>query len=182
MHQLVRFFLHLHCENFSISTVKGYHLTSNHLFTIKSLDLSDSKELSMPMSNFDSLFTPQGIQPPWCWEASQNCHTSVFMLLQTRIQLSTCVLPLALALVKCEGIWYPERGGSCTFSFSQDSVTKTQNLLVPYDKLDGFMISYLLTLAIANMDDVLLCPVHAVRSYIRRMQQYNPAHRYLLID
>ena len=65
---IVDFLIHLR-ENkgFSLSALKGYRSTINLVFTLKGLNLANSKELSMLFRSFVKACSPQDLRPP-AWD------------------------------------------------------------------------------------------------------------------
>ena len=72
---IVDFLIHLHQDKgFSLSALKGYRATINSVFTLKGVDLANSKELPMLFRSFAKSCSPQDIAPrpgtwPWSYRA-----------------------------------------------------------------------------------------------------------------
>ena len=67
---VVDFLIHLREDKgFSLSALKGYRSTINSVFTLKGLDLANSKELSMLFHSFAKTCSPQDLRPP-AWDVA----------------------------------------------------------------------------------------------------------------
>ena len=67
---IVDFLIHLHEDKgFSLSALKGYRSTVNSVFTLKGMDLTNSKELSMLFCSFAKTCSPQDLRPP-AWDVA----------------------------------------------------------------------------------------------------------------
>ena len=67
---IVDFLIHLREDKgFSLSALKGYRSTMNLVFTLKGMDLANSKELSMLFHSFAKACSPQDLRPP-AWDAA----------------------------------------------------------------------------------------------------------------
>ena len=69
---IVDFLIHLREDKgFSLSSLKGYCSTINSVFTLKGMDLANSKELSMLFRSFAKTCSPQDLRPSqpgtWPW-------------------------------------------------------------------------------------------------------------------
>ena len=65
---IVDFLIHLREDKgFSLSALKGYRSTINSVFTLKGLDLANSKELSMLFRSFAKTCSPLDLRPP-AWD------------------------------------------------------------------------------------------------------------------
>ena len=67
---IVDFLIHLREDKgFSLSALKGYRSTINSVFTLKGLDLANSKELSMLFRTFAKTCSPQDLRTP-AWDVA----------------------------------------------------------------------------------------------------------------
>ena len=72
---IVDFLIHLREDKgLSLSALKGYRSTINSVFTLKGMDLANSKELSMLFRSFAKTCSPQDLRPklgtwPWSYRA-----------------------------------------------------------------------------------------------------------------
>ena len=67
---IVDFLIHLREDKcFSLSALKGYRSTINSVFTLKGMDLTNSKELSMLFRSFAKTCSPQDLRPP-AWDVA----------------------------------------------------------------------------------------------------------------
>ena len=67
---IVDFLIHLRQKKgFSLSALKGYRATINSVFTLKGVDLANSKELSMLFRSFAKSCSPQNLRPP-AWDVA----------------------------------------------------------------------------------------------------------------
>ena len=65
---IVHFLIHLREDKgFSLSALKGYRSTINSVFTLKGMDLANSKELSMLFRSFAKTCSPLDLRPP-AWD------------------------------------------------------------------------------------------------------------------
>ena len=67
---IVDFLIHLiEDKGFSLSALKGYRSTIISVFTLKGMDLANSKELSMLFHSFAKTCSPQDLRPP-AWDVA----------------------------------------------------------------------------------------------------------------
>ena len=70
IHVIVDFLIHLRQDKgFSLLAFKGYRATINSVFTLKGVDLANSKELSMLFRNFAKSCCPRPGTWPWSYRA-----------------------------------------------------------------------------------------------------------------
>ena len=70
---------------------------------------------------------------------------------------------------------------SCTFSFP-DFVAMTQNPLLPDSHSEEFSVPSLDDFVGDDIDELLMCPIRALRKYQSRMEQYRPGIEGLFIS
>ena len=71
---------------------------------------------------------------------------------------------------------------SCTFSFLPDFVAKTQNPSVHDPRFDEFTVLSLDNFVDGDRDELLLCPIRALRKYLSWTEQYHPGIEGLFIS
>ena len=73
---IVDFLIHLREDKgFSLSALKGYRSTINSVFTLKGMDLANSKELSMLFRSFAKTCSPLDLRPP-AWDMALVLQSS----------------------------------------------------------------------------------------------------------
>ena len=63
---------------------------------------------------------------------------------------------------------------SFTFSFLPDIVAKAQNPSVSDPRFDEFTVPFLDDFVDGDRDELLFCPIKALRKYLSRIEQYRP--------
>ena len=141
----------------------------------------------MLMRSFAKSSSPQEIRPPE-WDVTlvlRFLKGAPFEPLRQAslrdVTLKTVFL-LALASAKrigeLHGISHMvrhSRGWNCaTFSFVPDFVAKTQDPSVFDARFESFTVPSLRDFTDGDQDEMLLCPVRAVREYLRRTRNFRP--------
>ena len=150
---------------------------------MKGMDLSSSKELSMLFRSFEKTCPPREVKPPQ-WDVTRVLdslrrppYEPLKRASDRNLTLKTVFL-LALASAKRVGelhalsakVGHSEGWNSLSFSFVPDFVAKTQNPSIPDHRFDGFTIPSLKDHTGDDPDEMVLCPVRAVRLYVKRTQ------------
>ena len=186
--QIADFLVYLRREKLlSLSAVKGYRSALNSVFALRGMDLSASRELSMLMRGFKKSLSPQEVRPPE-WDVTlvlSYLRGAPFEPLRQAslrdVTLKTLFL-LALASAKRIGelhgfsheVRHSRGWNSLTFSFVPDFVAKTQDPSVFDPRFESFTIPSLRDFTDGDQDEMLLCPVRAVREYLRRTRECRP--------
>ena len=151
------------------------------------MDLSTSREISMLMRSFAKSVPPREIRPPE-WDVTlvlSSLTRAPFEPLGQatlrNVTLKTCFL-LALASAKRVGelhgisheVRHSRGWNSLTFSYVPDFVAKTQDPSVFDAKYESFTVPSLRDFTDGDQDEMLLCPVRAVREYLKRTRMFRP--------
>ena len=106
---IVDYLIHLREDKgFSLSARKGYRSTINSVFTLKGMDLANSKELLMLFRSFAKTCSPQDLRPP-TWDVAlvlQSLTNQPFKLIrkaEERILAQKMLFLIALASAKRVG-------------------------------------------------------------------------------
>ena len=193
--QVADFLTHLRLdEGLSVSAIQGYRSSLNQVLALKGRDLSTSREISMLIRRFKKSCPPREVRPPE-WDLSlvlRSLRSPPFEPLceasDRDLTLKTVFL-LALASAKRVGelhalshrVRHSEGWHSLSFSFVPEFVAKTQNPSVYDPRFEEFEVPSLRDFTGDDPDEMLLCPVRAVRQYLKRTRQLRPACNRLFI-
>ncbi|MGL5405356.1 MAG: hypothetical protein ACRDAX_00930, partial [Propionibacteriaceae bacterium] len=72
--------------------------------------------------------------------------------------------------------------GSVTLDFVPNFVAKTQKPSIPDDRFESFTIPSLMDFTDNDADEMLLCPVRALRRYLKRTRHLRPECRRLFVS
>ena len=179
---IVDFLIHLR-ENkgFSLSALKGYRSTINLVFTLKGLDLANSKELSMLFRSFAKTCSPQDLRPP-AWDvvlvlqSLTNQPYEPIREAEERFLAQKTRFLIALASAKRVGefhalsyhVSHSTDWKEVSFSFVPGFVAKTQDQSSFDPRFESFAVPALPKLS-SSPNGRLLCSVRAVRRYLDRI-------------
>ena len=184
---IVDFFIHLHRDKgLSVSAIKGYRATQNSVLTLKGLDLTTSRKLSMLFRSF-SRCVPQGELRPPAWDVAlvlQSLTGPPYEPLRTvdeRYLSHKMLFLLVLASAKRVGelhalsfrVSHSEGRSESSFRFVPGFVAKTQDASSHNLRFEGFCVPTL-PKSSTNPNSRLLCPVRAVRCYLARTAPHRP--------
>ena len=194
--QITDFLVYLRREKLlSLSAVKGYCSALNSVFSLRGMDLAASREISMLMRSFAKSSSPQEIRPPE-WDVTLVLRSLTKApyepLRQASLREVTLKASFLLALASAKrigelhGISHAVRHSrgwnSMTFSFMPDFVAKTQDPSVFDTRFESFTVPSLRDFTDGDQDEMLLCPVRAVREYLRRTESSRPELSRLLLS
>ena len=181
---IAEFFLYLRQElGLSVTSVKGYRVALNNIFSFTGMDLAASSVVSRMFRHFERSCPPRKIRPP-DWNLLHVFHClsrpsfePLKLASDKNLTWKTSFL-LALASAKkvseLHGLSFRVRHlrgwRSCTFSFLPDS--RFEEFSVP--SLDDFIGD--------DRDKLLLCPIQALRKYLLRTEQYCPGIKGLFVS
>ena len=180
-------------KSFSLSALKGYRATINSVFTLKGVDLANSKELSMLFRSFAKSCSPQSLRTPGLGrgpgltEPDQSALRAdqrsggTFPRSQNTLPHSPCLgqasrgTPrLVLPRVSLRG-WR-----EVSFSFVPGFVAKTQDQSSLDPRFENFTV-LALPKSSSSPNGRLLCSVRAVKCYLNRTSQHRPRCERLFI-
>ena len=165
--------------------LKDYQSALNQVFALKEMNLSSSQEISMLIKSFVKSCHPRearSLKRDICLKVRSlmsHLYKTLEKVSDKDLTLKTLFL-LVLVLAKRVGelnclsaeICHLEGFSSLAFSFVPDFVAKTQNSLVPDERLDGFSVSSFWDFIGDNPDEMVLCPITAIQLYLKRRKQY----------
>ena len=185
---IVDFFRHLvRDKGLSVPAVRGYRASLNSVFALKGRDLAASREVSMLFRSFSKTARPEGLRPP-NWDVSlvlQSLTRAPYEPLRSadeRFLAQKTLVLTALASAKRIGelhalsyrVSHSRAWGEVSFVFVPGFVAKTQDPSSQDPRFDSFTIPAL-PKARDNPNGRLLCPVRAVKLYLRRTAPHLPA-------
>ena len=185
---IVDFFRHLvRDKGLSVPAVRGYRASLNSVFTLKGRDLAASREVSMLFRSFSKAARPERLRPP-NWDVSlvlQSLTRAPYEPLRSadeRFLAQKTLVLIALASAKRIGelhalsyrVSHSRAWGEASFVFVPGFVAKTQDPSSQDPRFDSFTIPAL-PKARDNPNGRLLCPVRAVKLYLRRTAPHRPA-------
>ena len=185
---IVDFFRHLvRDKGLSVPAVRGYRASLNSVFALKGRDLAASREVSMLFRSFYKTARPERLRHP-NWDVSlvlQSLTRAPYEPLRSadeRFLAQKTLVLIALASAKRIGelhalsyrVSHSRAWGEVSFVFVPGFVAKTQDPSSQDPRFDSFTIPALLK-ARDNPNGRLLCPVRAVKLYLRRTAPHRPA-------
>ena len=185
---IVDFFRHLvRDKGLSVPAVRGYRASLNSVFALKGRDLAASREVSMLFRSFSKTARPERLRPP-NWDISlvlQSLTRAPYEPLRSadeRFLAQKTLVLIALASAKRIGelhalsyrVSHSRDWGEVSFVFVPGFVAKTQDPSSQDPRFDSFTIPAL-PKARDNPNGRLLCPVRAVKLYLRRTAPHRPA-------
>ena len=185
---IVDFFRHLvRDKGLSVPAVRGYCASLNSVFALKGRDLAASREVSMLFRSFSKTARPERLRPP-NWDVSlvlQSLTRAPYEPLRSadeRFLAQKTLVLIALASAKRIGelhalsyrVSHSRAWGEVSFVFVPGFVAKTQDPSSQDPRFDSFTIPAL-PKARDNPNERLLCPVRAVKLYLRRTAPHRPA-------
>ena len=185
---IVDFFRHLvRDKGLSVPAVRGYRASLNTVFALKGRDLAASREVSMLFRSFSKAARPERLRPP-NWDVSlvlQSLTRAPYEPLRSadeRFLAQKALVLIALASAKRIGelhalsyrVSHSRAWGEASFVFVPGFVAKTQDPSSQDPRFDSFTI-LALPKARDNPNGRLLCPVRAVKLYLRRTAPHRPA-------
>ena len=185
---IVDFFRHLvRDKGLSVPAVRGYRASLNSVFALKGRDLAASREVSMLFRSFSKTARPERLRPP-NWDVSlvlQSLTRAPYEPLRSadeRFLAQKTLVLIALASAKRIGelhalsyhVSHSRAWGEVSFVFVPGFVAKTQDPSSQDPRFDSFTIPAL-PKARDNPNGRLLCPVRAVKLYLRRTAPHRPA-------
>ncbi|XP_068212671.1 uncharacterized protein [Palaemon carinicauda] len=188
------FLVHLRDEvGMSIPAVKGVRATLGQVFLLKGIDLGASRHISMLIKSFEQSYPPFSSRVLQ-WDVarvldmlSKPPFEPLKDIVDRNLTLKAVFL-LALASAKrvgeIHGLSYEvehSRGWrDVSFKFVPSFVAKTQNPSVLDPKFEGFSIPAIPRSV--NQDDLKLCPVRAIRKYLKRTANLRPGIKNLFVS
>ena len=184
---IVDFLIHLREDKgFSLLALKGYLSTINSVFTLKGMDLANSKELSMLFRIFAKTCSPQDLRPP-AWDVAlvlqslTNQPYEPIREAEERFLTQMTLFLIALASAKRVGELHAlsYRVSDATdwkevsFSFVPGFVAKTQDQSSFDPRFENFTLPAV-PKSSSSPNGRLLCPVRAVKRYLDRTSQHRP--------
>ena len=184
---IVDFFRHLvRDKGLSVPAVRGYCASLNSVFALKGRDLAASREVSMLFRSFSKSARPERLRPP-NWDISlvlQSLTRAPYEPLRSadeRFLAQKTLFLLALASAKrirelhalSYRVSHSRAWGEASFVFVPGFVAKTQDPSSQDPRFDSFTIPAL-PKASDNPNGRLLCPVRAVKLYLRRNAPHHP--------
>ena len=174
-------------KGLSVPAVRGYRASLNSVFALKGRDLAASREVSMLFRSFSKSARPERLRPP-NWDVSlvlQSLTRAPYEPLRSadeRFLAQKTLFLLALASAKRIGelhalsycVSHSRDWGEASFVFVPGFVAKTQDPSSQDPRFDSFTIPAL-PKASDNPNGRLLCPVRAVKLYLRRTAPHRPA-------
>ena len=185
---IVDFFRHLvRDKGLSVPAVRGYRASLNSVFALKGRDLAASREVSMLFRSFSKTARPERLRPP-NWDISlvlQSLTRAPYEPLRSadeRFLAQKTLVLIALASAKRIGelhalsyrVSHSRAWGEVSFVFVPGFVAKTLDPSSQDPRFDSFTIPAL-PKARDNPNGRLLCPVRAVKLYLRRTAPHRPA-------
>ena len=185
---IVDFFRHLmRDKGLSVPAVRGYRASLNSVFALKGRDLAASREVSMLFRSFSKTARPERLRPP-NWDVSlvlQSLTRAPYEPLRSadeRFLAQKTLVLIALASAKRIGelhalpyrVSHSRAWGEVSFVFVPGFVAKTQDPSSQDPRFDSFTIPALPKVR-DNPNGKLLCPVRAVKLYLRRTAPHRPA-------
>ena len=176
---IVDFLIHLREDKgFSLPALKGYRSTINSVFTLKGLDLANSKELSMLFRSFAKTCSPQDLRPPG-WDVAlvlqslTNQPYEPIREAEERFLTQKTLFLIALASAKRVGelhalsylVSHSTDWKEVSFSFVPGFVAKTQDQSSFDPRFENFTVPAL-PKSSSSPNGRLLCPVRAVKRYL----------------
>ena len=191
---VVDFLIHLREDKgFSLSPLKGYRSTINSVFTLKDMDLANSKELSMLFRSFAKTCSPQDLRSP-AWDVAlvpqslTNRPYKPIKEAEERFLAQKMLFLIALASAKQVGelnalsyrVPHATDWKEVSFSFVPGFVAKTQDQSSFDPRFENFTV-LALSKSSSSPNRRLLCPVRAVKRYLDRTAQHRPRCEQLFI-
>ena len=193
--QLARFFHHLRKDKqLSISAVEGYRAALNQVFTLKGMDLATSPEISLLFKHFRKTCPPRELKTTH-WDVAfvlESLRGPPYEPLKSsslkNLTLKTLFL-LALASSKrvseLHGLSYEvshtRHWREMGFSFVPEFIAKTQDPSKTEELFSSFTIPSLGDFTDFDKDELILCPVRAMKAYLKRTRPYRPAVKRLFV-
>ena len=191
---IVDFLIHLREDKgFSLSALKGYRSTINLVFTLKGMNLANSKELSMLFRSFTKTCSPQNLRPP-AWDVAlvlqslTNQPYEPIREAEERFLAQKTLFLIALTSAKRVGelhalsyrVSHATYWKEVSFSFVPGFVAKTQDQSSFDPRFENFTVPAL-PKSSSSPNGRLLCPVQAVKRYLDRTAQHRPRCERLFI-
>ncbi|XP_064103326.1 uncharacterized protein LOC135213276 [Macrobrachium nipponense] len=193
--QLACFFHHLRKDKqLSISAVEGYRAALNKVFSLKGMDLAASPEILLLFKHFRKTCPPRELRTPH-WDVAlvlkslrgppyEPLHSASLK----NLTLKTLFL-LALASSKRVSelhalsyeVSHTRRWREMGFSFVPGFVAKTQDPSKPDEMFSSFTIPSLGDFTGFDKEELILCPVRAMKAYLKRTRQFRPAIKWLFV-
>ena len=173
---IVDFLIHLREDKgFSLSALKGYRSTISSVFTLKGMDLANSKELSMLFRSFAKACSPQDLRPP-AWDVALVLQSLInqpyepIREAEERFLAHKTLFLIALASAKRVGelhalsyrVSHSADRKEVSFSFVPGFVAKTQDQSSFDPRFENFTVPAL-PKSSSSPNGRLLCPVRAVK-------------------
>ncbi|XP_076048954.1 uncharacterized protein LOC143029809 [Oratosquilla oratoria] len=173
-------------KKISLSAVQGYRAALNQVFSLKDMDLALSPEISMLFRHFRKSCPPREITSPWDvalvlnslrgppYEPLRDAHLK-------DLTLKTVFL-LALASSKRVGelhaisyrVAHSKGWQEVSFTFLPQFIAKNQDLAKADPRFWSFSIPSLYDFVGGEHAEMVLCPVRAIRTYLRRTKPLRP--------
>ena len=163
---------------------KGYRTALYHVFSLTGMDLATSTIVSRMFCSFKKSCLLWEIRlPDWNLSLVLQCLSrfpfeplklasdkhltwkTSFLLAVASAKRVSELRSLALSVHHSRG-W-----SSCTFFFLPDFVAKTQNPSVLDSRFEEFSVPSLDDFVGGDRDELLLCPIRALRKYLSQMEQ-----------
>ena len=170
---IVDFLIHLREDKgFSLSALKGYRSTINSVFTVKGMDLANSRELSMILHSFAKTCSPQELRPPafdvpLVLQSLTNQSYEPIREAEERFLAQKTLFMTALASAKRVGELHAT-DWKVSFSFVPGFEAKTQDQSSFDPRFENFTVPAL-PKSSSSPNGRLLCPVRAVKRYLDRI-------------
>ena len=182
-------------KHLSVPAVKGYRSALAQVFTYKSIDISNSKEISSLIKNFEQELPPKKVSAPQ-WDLNlvlQSLRSAPYEPIKLcslkHLTLKTVFLP-SLATAKRVSelhglshiVQHSHHWSSVTLQFAPDFVAKTQITGRPETNYGTINIPSMSQILDHHDDELVLCPVRSLREYLRRTEESRPTCARLFIS
>ncbi len=178
------FFLYLfHEKNLKMSTIKGYRSAIARVLRYQGMDISNDEEISMLMRSLDiKRPTTMSTVPKWDLALVLRHLTKPpyepLHLASLKLLTFKAIFLLSLASAKRIGelhaltknFSHTNNWNSITIMFDPSFLAKTQDPADPSTGLSSLTIPALANEVASDLPDRLLCPVRAIRYYIKRTE------------
>ena len=182
-------------KKISLSAVKGYRAALNQVFSLKDMDLAKSSEISMLFKHFKKSCPPREVRSP-AWDVAlvlSSLRGPPYEPLREAhlkdLTLKTIFL-LALASSKRVGelhaisykVSHSKGWNEITFTFIPEFVAKNQDPSKTDPRFWSFSVPSLEDFVGGEEDELTLCPVRAVRTYLKRTKHRRPECKRLFVS
>ena len=182
-------------KKISLSAVQGYRAALNQVFSLKGMNLALSPEISMLFSHFKKSCPPREIRsPPWDvalvlnslrgppYEPLRDAHMK-------DLTLKTVFL-LALASSKRVGelhaisyrVSHSVAWKEVSFTFMPEFIAKNQDPTKADPRFWSFSVPSLYDFVGGEEEEMVLCPVRAIRTYLKRTKHLRPEFKRLFVS